>query len=148
MAESLYELMLAEMAPDGDSPPPEGATDSVGMGERVHRTGCTVDAASRGDSSRSSLEEARQQVRDAQSALVALGYDIHGHSHGHGIDAVWGLGTQAALRQFQEEYELHATGHLDAATYEALMALYERAVESHESVEPEDDYMPMPGRHG
>ena len=145
MAVSLYELMLAEMAEraaDGDPPAAEGATDCVGLRERISRARCTVDGASRGEHDSDlelNLEEARQQVRDAQSALVSMGYGI-------GIDAVWGPHTLAALRAFQDEHGLPVSGHLDASTYEALMALYEEAVETQSPLEPADDYLPMPGR--
>jgi hypothetical protein len=148
VAASLRDVILADLW-DAQSPPAEGATDSAGMRQRIHRMGATVESAARGSVPGVSLEEARQQLRDAQSALVAMGYPLSERGDaGAGINALWNATMQAAICAFQEDYDLEPTGHLDADTYEALMAAYEEAVETHSRRnDDEDDFDPVPHRH-
>lgn len=53
-------------------------------------------------------------VRAAQERLTALGYDVGA------VDGLSGRRTLSALREFQRDRGLPATGLLDAATTEAL----------------------------
>jgi exopolysaccharide biosynthesis protein len=57
-----------------------------------------------------------QDVRDLQSALVALGYDPKG------VDGIFGPGTDAAVRQFQKDNQLVVDGIAGPATYRTLNA--------------------------
>lgn len=58
------------------------------------------------------------EVADAQKALELLGYDIGAT----GVDGIKGPYTTAAVRAFQQNSKLEATGKLDAPTVEALNA--------------------------
>jgi hypothetical protein len=55
-----------------------------------------------------------EAVREVQEALVAAGYDVGG------VDAIFGPGTDAALRQFQRDNNLEVDGILGDETAAAL----------------------------
>jgi hypothetical protein len=55
-----------------------------------------------------------EAVREVQEALVEAGYDVGG------VDAVFGPGTDAALRQFQSDNGLEADGVVGDQTASAL----------------------------
>jgi peptidoglycan hydrolase-like protein with peptidoglycan-binding domain len=55
-----------------------------------------------------------EAVREVQEALVETGYDVGG------IDAIFGPGTDAALRQFQADNGLQADGVVGDETAAAL----------------------------
>jgi len=57
-----------------------------------------------------------EEVRKLQQALLDAGIQFRG-----GADGVFGPATQAALRQFQEQNNLPATGTVDAQTASVLM---------------------------
>lgn len=141
MALSMHELMLREL-PNGWDAPADGATDSVGMRQLISNTGAFVEDAAQGMVPTVQMDEARQLLNDAQSALFALGYDISGHAQ----DALWSDQLQEAVRTFQDDYELPTHGRIDADTYEALMEAYEQALETQSHGLPdEDDFNPVPG---
>lgn len=54
-----------------------------------------------------------QEIRDLQQALKDAGQDVE-------VDGVWGDGTAQALRDFQEEEGITASGELDDETLTAL----------------------------
>lgn len=57
-----------------------------------------------------------EMVRDIQGELQRLGYDVGR------VDGVWGNRTRRALREFQRERNLAATGRIDTGTLAALQA--------------------------
>ena len=61
-----------------------------------------------------SAEEARQRMVEAQQMLIDLGY-LYGAA-----DGIYGPMTASALKRFQEEHSLEATGELNDATLQAL----------------------------
>ncbi len=69
-----------------------------------------VDAATR--------DALRSEVQSIQQQLIDLGYDLGRW----GADGIAGRCTQAALRQFQEDNGLPATGRLDLSTELALIS--------------------------
>ena len=54
-----------------------------------------------------------QRVEHVQKLLVATGAKIP-------VDGIWGARTEDALKTFQQQHSLKATGHLDAATMKKL----------------------------
>lgn len=67
------------------------------------------------------LDDARDALRRAQTALSALGYSVGEHGDpADGIDGIWGKRTQAAVLQFQLDQALPRTGQLDPDTVTAL----------------------------
>ncbi len=58
----------------------------------------------------------REDVRQAQEALLAAGYSLGRH----GADGLYGPATERAVRRFQKERDLPETGLLDKATRAAL----------------------------
>ena len=138
MAESNYEAMLAQLPLDPPGPDIEGSTDAVGMGRTIERCGNALDMAAMGNS-KQPVDEMRQLLRDAKSALTALGFSLDGGDGG------WDAATRAAVAQFQEDHDLPCTDHLDSDTYAALMEAYEQALETHaDGSDGEDDFMPVP----
>lgn len=69
------------------------------------------------DSPYVSLDDQPDTLRQAQRHLIALGY-LAG-----GADGIFGSKTEAALRAFQQDNGLSATGHLDAETLSLLSQL-------------------------
>ena len=70
------------------------------------------------------------RVSDLQQRLVDMGYLKH-------VDGIFGANTESALKAFQREWGLEATGVLDEVTESALftdMATLEEAAESTEQV--------------
>ena len=61
----------------------------------------------------------RRERRGVQRRLVLIGYDTHG------IDGVFGPDTRAAIRAWQADAALTATGYLDAGAKVALIAATE-----------------------
>ena len=139
---------IEEVSLDPVEPPARGATDSVGMGEYLQQAQANVEDAAEGNSTDLPLDEARQHISDAQSALTALGFVLQTEGEGTtAVDSVFTPQMRDAVLQFQEENGLEATGTLDPETYEVLMAAYEQAVETHRDGPVEDDFNPMPGVH-
>ena len=64
-------------------------------------------------------------VRSLQQALVAAGVNVSG-----GVDGIFGMGTAAAVKQFQSAKGLSATGVVDEATAAALAGKAPAAVPS------------------
>ena len=60
-----------------------------------------------------------QQLSQASTTIVQRSLARNGVYHGK-IDGVWGKGTEAALRQFQKNNNLEATGRVDEATAQKL----------------------------
>lgn len=142
MALSMHELMLRELPNGNMEIPADGATDSVGMRQFISNSGATVEDAAQGMVAAVHMDEARQLLNDAHSALFALGYDVSGHDQ----DALWSDELQEAVRTFQDDYDLPTHGRIDADTYEALMEAYEQALETQSRGLPdEDDFNPVPG---
>ncbi len=56
----------------------------------------------------------REMIREVQQNLQQQGYDVGN------LDGVWGPNTQQALRQFQQEQGLQATGRLNQNTLAEL----------------------------
>ena len=137
MAESNYEAMLAQLPLD-PSASGEGPTDAIGVSRAVERCGNALDMAAMGNSWQP-IDETRQLLRDAKSALAVLGFSLES------TDGGWDAATRAAVAQFQQEHDLPCTDHLDSDTYEALMEAYEQALETHaDGADGEDDFYPLP----
>lgn len=105
-------------APKGPAPlaQPGANPDSGGALVTGHEPGITGQGreASGGNVDAMKAEaRATTDVKKAQKALAARGYDIE-------EDGIAGPETSKAIRQFQAENGLHQTGSLDAATVEAL----------------------------
>ncbi len=64
----------------------------------------------------------RDQRRDVQRALVALGYDTGG------VDGLFGAATSLAVRAFQRRVGLTSDGHVSQTVLEALRALGDDAL--------------------
>jgi hypothetical protein len=143
MAESMHELRLQELPDGGREAPADGATDAVGMRQLIYQSGATVEAAAQGAVPSVPMDEARQLLNDAHSALTALGYSLENNTD---ADCLWSDEFQAATKQFQDDHELPTHGKLDADTYEALMEAYEQALETQSrGLSDEDDFNPVPG---
>ena len=54
-------------------------------------------------------------VKQVQSKLRDSGYYKNGP-----VDGVWGAGTESAVRSFQHDHNMNASGQLDVATLQAL----------------------------
>ena len=61
------------------------------------------------------------ETKELQYILTALGYNLGA------IDGVYGAKTEAALKQFQADYGLPATGVGDSSTIQTLLDVYEAA---------------------
>jgi peptidoglycan hydrolase-like protein with peptidoglycan-binding domain len=106
--------------------------------------GTSIGAASRGAVASVDIDDARLRLRDAQTALVSLGYLIRtGQDPAAGIDGVWSDATRDAVALFQEEYDLERSGQLDRETYEALLEAYEQALGAQGPVPLQDDFAPV-----
>lgn len=70
-------------------------------------------------------------ISDVQQALKEQGYQVQ-------ADGVWGGNTQQALRAFQREHELDASGELDTRTLAALHVV-ERAQAEQEQAQNEPE---------
>jgi peptidoglycan hydrolase-like protein with peptidoglycan-binding domain len=68
-----------------------------------------------------------EQVRQLQQALLDAGIQFRG-----GADGVFGPATQAALRQFQQQNNLPATGAVDSQTASVLMPVAAQTVRTPE----------------
>jgi hypothetical protein len=140
--------------PVGGERPDERVGDAPRGLVDVQNMSTTIGAASGGylretEADPDDLEQARLRLRDAQIALVSLGYDVSDGNTGgggDGIDGMWGPTTRDAIAEFQGEHELPRTGQLDSDTYEALLGAYETALEA-EGGDPEmvdeDDFDPI-----
>jgi len=110
----------------------------------VEDFGTSIGAAARGAVASVDLDEARLRLRDAQTALVSLGYLIRtGEDPATGIDGIWSDATRDAVAQFQEEYDLERSGQLDRDTYEALLEAYEQALGTQGTTPLQDDFAPI-----
>lgn len=115
-------------------------------GRDIDREGGDLGATSTGAFKDVDVETAQQRVRDAQVALVAIGYalvDDRTHDPAKGIDGIWGPTTRDTILQFQGDYGLEETGRLDAETYEELLGSYEQALSVQSAGETDDDFSPM-----
>lgn len=75
-------------------------------------------------------------VKEMQSGLIQLGYDLGRW----GADGDFGDQTEMAVKQFQKDHGLEATGKFDAPTlaaYEAALVALERPVENPDTVKIE-----------
>lgn len=137
--------------PAPQEPTPERRAESVEPVEdaprgyrEVEASHSTVDAAAGGYFANMPVDEGRLRVRDAQIALVALGYQLTlDQSEDTGIDGVWGPATRATVAEFQRDRGLEETAHLDAETYEALLAAYENALAGQARAVPQDAFSPI-----
>ncbi len=68
-----------------------------------------------------------EEVRQLQQALLDAGIQFRG-----GADGVFGPATQAALRQFQQQNDLPATGAVDSQTASVLMPVASQTVRTPE----------------
>ncbi|HET6343743.1 MAG TPA: peptidoglycan-binding domain-containing protein [Myxococcota bacterium] len=103
--------------------------------------GTSIGAASRGAVASADFDDARLRLRDAQTALVSLGYLIRtGEDPAAGIDGVWSDATRDAVALFQEEYDLEVSGQLDRETYEALLEVYGQALSTQDPTPLQDDF--------
>jgi hypothetical protein len=121
-------------------PPPEGLSPVGGelrAAERAatprrhetHQQPADYDALGRAVTTQDDDAPGRH-ITEVQLALVSMGYSMHGEASGpqsvgdDGIDGTMSPGLEAAIRQFQEDRDLEATGGLDPETYEAIFADY------------------------
>jgi phage tail tape-measure protein len=96
---------------------PVGAVVGAGIGGYVGHKGTDANGnppTSRSSSSNGYGVASDETVRDTQLALNARGYDAGA------VDGLWGPNTQSALRRFQVDRGLAATGRLDDETRTAL----------------------------
>jgi len=126
----------------------EDATDTSLIakmgGDAVHAYGTTLGAAASGVLMDVDIDEARQRLRDAQTALVALGYAVgDGDDPAAAIDGVWGPATRDAVAEFQDEHDLDGNGQLDGDTYELLLNNYEEALSTQAPAVLQDDFSPL-----
>jgi hypothetical protein len=103
----------------------------------------SIEETARGDSP-DDMEQARLRAHDTLLALMSLGY-LHPRSHEALLDrSDVPLGELVdAVRAFQEDGGLTATGELDAVTYEALLGEYEKILSAEEPIGEVDDFGPM-----
>ena len=98
---------------------PNGATSGSSGGDTtVTTTVTTVPQVTTTTGARPNLSEGTPDTGNTtvlQSRLAALGYTVT-------VDGSFGPGTTAAVKQFQTDHKLPATGTVDAATWNALLA--------------------------
>src|SRR5262245_61846410 len=76
------------------------------------------------------LDAEQLRQRDAQIALIALGYlDINTREVLGERNGGWGQESQHALEAFAREHDL-APGELDGETYRAILEAYDAALEA------------------
>ena len=128
---------------------PEGTGDGARAARRgfeaVRDTGTSIEVAASGRSRDIDLDQARLRLRDAQTALAALGY-LQGPQGdaSAGIDGIWGPGTQAAVQAFRSDQGLDdATQELDPEAYETLLQVYEDALGTRAGITSQDDFSPL-----
>ena len=126
----------------------EDATDATLVakmgGDAVDAYGTSLGEAASGVLRNVDIDEARQRLRDAQTALVALGYRIgEDDDPASGIDGIWGPETRDAIAAFQSDRGDKATGQLDGDTYEALLNAYEEALSTQAPTPLQDDFSPI-----
>lgn len=84
------------------------------------------------------IDDARDALRQAQTALAALGYEVGEHGDpAQAIDGIWGQRTREAVLNFQNDRGLPRSGQLDDATTAALMDTQSDAMDI-ESTEMDD----------
>ncbi|MBC7905267.1 MAG: peptidoglycan-binding protein [Rhodospirillaceae bacterium] len=91
-----------------------GGKDSQQSSSAQTSSGQTASQSSRASASAEQQAVAPDMVRDIQRTLGAKGYDA-GQP-----DGVYGASTEQALRRFQRDQRLNATGQLDTQTLAAL----------------------------
>lgn len=82
-------------------------------------------------------------VRDVQRGLASRGYDVGPQ------DGIYGSGTEQALRRFQRDQRLSASGQVDAQTLAALGVVGAAPSSSQHAAAPSAsrDYVPTSRRH-
>src|SRR5687767_10675365 len=82
------------------------------------------------------LDEAQLRMRDAQIALIALGYlDINTREIVGEAKGGWGPESRTGLAAFLRDHELPVTEELDARSYRGILAAYDAAQEARAAVE-------------
>ncbi|MGE3539801.1 MAG: peptidoglycan-binding protein [Candidatus Tectimicrobiota bacterium] len=99
-----------------NTPSTSGMSSAMGSGKdsagtSMHRPGSSGFQTQPGQQSMT-----QEHIRQAQEQLRSAGFNPGP------IDGILGEGTRAALREFQQTYGLPATGELDQATSQQLMA--------------------------
>ena len=86
------------------------------------------------------IDDARDALRQAQSVLAALGYEMGNHGDpAQAIDGIWGDRTRQAVLAFQTDQGLTRTGQLDEATTSALWVTQTDAMEVEATEVPDED---------
>lgn len=81
-------------------------------------------------------------VRDVQRGLSSRGYDVGPQ------DGVYGAGTEQALRKFQRDQHMNASGQVDAQTLAALGVIGGASAGSQRAYVPSPAYTPTSKRQG
>jgi hypothetical protein len=80
---------------------------------------------------RRDLDPTELRMRDAQIALIALGYlDINTREVIGERNGSWGRESRQALLAFTRDHDLGRAETLDAITYRAIVAAYDAALEA------------------
>ncbi len=91
------------------------------------------------------LGDAELKMRDAQIALIALGYlDINTREILGEPKGTWGPESRAGLRAFLRDHEMPVTDELDAQSYRCILAAYDAALEARASAAAEVELQASP----
>jgi peptidoglycan hydrolase-like protein with peptidoglycan-binding domain len=96
---------------------PSGASSSGSDGTAVTTTVTTLPAVTTTTVARPTIQEGTPDTGNTtalQQKLASLGYNVT-------ADGSFGPGTTAAVKQFQTDHKLPATGVVDQATWNALL---------------------------
>jgi hypothetical protein len=86
------------------------------------------------------LDPADLRRRDAQIALIALGYlDINTREIIGEPKGAWGPESRTGLTAFLRDHELPVTDELDATSYRGILAAYDAALEARASAAADID---------
>ncbi len=111
----------APMSQSGESeqasvPMTGGMTDRASMASEEQTSSSDPSGSAQSGGQQSGSQQspiASSLIEEMQQALKDQGQDVQ-------VDGMWGQETASALRQFQQEQNLEASGQIDMATIEAL----------------------------
>lgn len=99
-------------------------------GQAIEAMGGDLAAAASGHMRDVDMDDARDRLRDVQSALVGMGYSLaDDHTSEEHIEQGDSRALSECIRQFQDDNDLEISGRIDRDTYETILRNAGQAME-------------------